>query len=129
VRLEDAWEAWLVFFLQGVLETATQAVETSKRILALIDADRCTLEGASRASAALRAHQYLQRKLFASTSQLAMALNVSQPTALAALEKLEGLGITVETTARSRDRIWVYQRYLDLLEVGLGGTMNGRDQP
>jgi Fic family protein len=129
VRLEGAWEAWLAFFLQGVLETATQAVETSRSILALIDADRRMLEGASRASAALRAHQYLQRKLFTSTSQLAMALSVSQPTALAALEKLEGLGITVETTGRSRDRIWVYQRYLDLLEVGLGGAMNGRDRP
>jgi hypothetical protein len=32
VRLEGDWEAWLDFFLEGVEQTANNAVETAKRL-------------------------------------------------------------------------------------------------
>ncbi len=120
VRLEGVWEIWLEFFLEGVLETATQAVTTSRAILELLEADRRQLEGLNRASSvALRVHKHLQRKLYASAPQLVTVLGISLPTALSALEKLEGLGIVQETTGKARDRIWVYGKYLALLETGI----------
>jgi Fic family protein len=120
VRLEGVWEVWLEFFLEGVLETATQAVTTSRAILELLEADRRQLEGLNRASSvALRVHKHLQRKLYASAPQLVTVLGISLPTALSALEKLEGLGIVQETTGKARDRIWVYGKYLALLETGI----------
>lgn len=120
VRLDGVWEIWLEFFLAGVLETATQAVTTSRAILKLLEADRLQLEGLNRASSvALRVHKHLQRKLYTSAPQLVTLLGISLPTALSTLEKLEGLGVVQETTGKARDRIWVYGNYLALLETGI----------
>jgi Fic family protein len=38
VRTEGAWEAWLSFFLEGVIEVATSATETTKAIVQLSSA-------------------------------------------------------------------------------------------
>ena len=120
VRLEDTWEIWLEFFVTGVLETATQAVKTSKAILGLLEADRLKLETNFQVSmAVLKTHQYFKQKLYANASQLTEHLGMTAKTALAALEKLQALGIVREITGKQRDRIWAYQAYLDVLKEGL----------
>jgi len=40
VRTEGVWEEWLLFFLEGVLETSLQAVTTAQNILQLFEDDR-----------------------------------------------------------------------------------------
>ena len=40
VRDNGQWEAWLRFFLEGVLETATEATKTAQHIHELREADR-----------------------------------------------------------------------------------------
>jgi hypothetical protein len=40
------------------------------------------------------------------------------PTATAALERLQALGIAEEIAGKARGRIYVYRRYLDLLGAG-----------
>jgi len=45
VRTSGNWEAWLDFFLIGVLETSDQAAETAKSILELFEVDRLAIEG------------------------------------------------------------------------------------
>jgi hypothetical protein len=40
------------------------------------------------------------------------------PTAAAALDRLCELGITAEVTGRRRNRIYVYRKYLNLLDEG-----------
>ncbi len=120
VRLEGVWEIWLEFFLTGVLETATQAVQNSKAMLELLETDRRRLEGLRQASSVtLQIHQYLQRKLYVTAPQLSQHLGITAKTTLSALEKLQGLGMIREITGKQRDRIWAYQRYLDVLEQGL----------
>jgi Fic family protein len=99
--------------------TETQAVTTSRSILELLEADRRQLEGLNASGVALRVHKHLQRKLYTSAPQLATVLGVSLPTALGALEKLEGLDIGQEITGKARDRVWVYGNDLALLETGI----------
>jgi hypothetical protein len=60
VRTHGGWETWLEFFLTGVRETAEQAADTSRKILALIESDRRQIESLGRpASSVLRVHQHL----------------------------------------------------------------------
>ena len=40
VRSEGDWEAWIEFFLRGVEETATGALQTAQRLMELFDGDR-----------------------------------------------------------------------------------------
>src|SRR6266536_135744 len=50
VRTHGEWEAWLRFFLEGVREVAGLAIETTRRLLALIDDDRRAIHSLGRAS-------------------------------------------------------------------------------
>src|SRR3546814_14592576 len=43
VRVRGDWEGWLGFFLDGVADTAQQAVDTAQRLLALLAKDRARI--------------------------------------------------------------------------------------
>jgi hypothetical protein len=77
------WLGWLRFFLEGVRDTAQQALDTAKAILALFDKDRQKIETLGRqAETVHRVHQFLQRKPILSTPLAAASLKVSAPTAV-----------------------------------------------
>jgi Fic family protein len=119
VRTEGAWEAWLEFFLTGVLETAGQATESAKSTLKLFDKDRAKIEKLGRpAGSALRVHQLLQRSPIVSVPLAAKKLDVTEPTVRSSLERLEKLGIVREMTGRQRNRLFVYDKYLKILDQG-----------
>lgn len=120
-RMRDTgdWEEWLRFFLQGVLETAEAGTQTTQAVLALFTEDRARVEGLGRgATAARRVLEQAQRSPLLTASGTAEALGVSLPTARAAIRALESLGILHEQTGRQRDRVYVYSRYLALLNAG-----------
>ena len=48
-----AWEAWMEFFLTGVRDTATQAVETARELIALFDRDREAIQTLGRSAASI----------------------------------------------------------------------------
>jgi Fic family protein len=51
VRLTGDWEAWLDFFAEAVMVTATQAVETAQQLLDLSKNDQDKINGLGRAAA------------------------------------------------------------------------------
>lgn len=117
VRTEGVWEEWLLFFLEGVEETAEEAVRTATLILEIFAADRVKIESLGRpAGNALRVHSLLQRKPVVSAATAATELNLTAPTVRSAIENLETLGLVRETTGKRRDRLFVYSRYLDILQ-------------
>ncbi|WP_211883975.1 Fic family protein [Plastoroseomonas hellenica] len=71
VRERGAWEAWLEFFLDGVVETANQAFDAATRIVDLFktDRERITTES-DRPGSALRIRELLQQHPFLTARQL-----------------------------------------------------------
>lgn len=119
VRTQGDWETWIEFFLTGVRETAQQAADTSREILALIEGDRHKIEALGRpASSVLRVHQHLQRKPIITIPATAEQLSLSAPTVTKALQHLVKLGLVRETTGKQRHRLFTYHRYLDILNRG-----------
>jgi Fic family protein len=119
VRETGDWEAWIAFFLTGVVETANQATETARTIIALFAQDREHIEQAGKSTAGVLAvHAYLQRHPIATTAKLREACNIALPTVLRSLETLELLGIVKEITGKERHKIFVYQHYLGVLSKG-----------
>ena len=47
------WEAWLDFFLEGVADTATSAVDTAQRLVALFKEDTARVQAAGRGAATM----------------------------------------------------------------------------
>jgi Fic family protein len=117
VRAEGAWEEWLLFFLEGVEETAEEAVRTATQILEIFARDRALVESLGRpAGNALRVHSLLQRKPVVSVAAAASELNLTAPTVRSAIENLQKIGLVSEATGKRRDRLFVYSRYLDVLQ-------------
>jgi len=126
VRTGGAWEEWLLFFLEGVEETAEEAVSTATQILEIFAADRGQIESLGRpAGNALRVHSLLQRKPVVSIAAAANELNLTAPTVRSAIDNLQKIGLVRETTGKRRDRLFVYSRYLDILQEDTGETFAG----
>lgn len=117
VRTHGAWEDWLEFFLEGVIEVAGSATDTARRIRALVDRDRERIHELGRgAASALRVHELAGRRIALAAGGAATQLGLSVPTVNAALARLEEAGILREVTGRRRGRIFLYTSYLTLLQ-------------
>lgn len=123
VRTEGAWEAWLLFFLEGVEFTADEAVKTALGILNIFEEDRSKIESLGRSSGnILRVHSLLQRKPIISIPVAAEDLQLTPPTVRSAINTLEDMGLVREITGKLRDRLFVYNRYMDLLQEDIEET-------
>jgi len=119
VRREGDWEAWIAFFLDGVVKTADGAVETAKRLLTLFDDDRGKIQPAGRkASSALRVHDALKARPVHRLQDIATSTGLSFPTASAAMKLLIDLRIVREITGKQRNRVFAYDSYLSVLNEG-----------
>lgn len=119
VRLRGDWEGWLGFFLDGVAETATQAVDTAQRLLALLARDRARIATlGKRAGNVGLVFEQFARRVILTVPQVAPRLALSPPTIRAAVRALEALEIVNELTGQQRHRVFAYQPYLDILSEG-----------
>ena len=127
-RMRDTgdWEEWLRFFLEGVRETAEAGARTTRTILQLFAEDRARVETIGRgAASALRVFSHLQSRPLLSIVKSAQELQLAAPTVATALQNLQGLGIARELTGRPRNRLFVYGRYLDILNEGVEPIRGG----
>ena len=119
VRKEGGWEEWLEFFLQGVLETSEAAVTTCQRLVILFEEDRKRIQSRGRtAGSALRVHDALKQRPIAAMQEIARRAALSFPAASSGMKLLADLGIARELTGRKRNRVFVYDAYLKILNEG-----------
>ena len=119
VRVKGDWLGWLRFFLEGVDKTARQAADTATRILELFAKDHAKIETLGRrASSVHRLHELLRRHPITTIPSGARQLDLTAPTVRSAITSLEDLGIVREITGKQRDRVYVYDRYVQILDEG-----------
>jgi len=119
VRTTGDWESWLDFFLEGVAQTATGAVDTAHRLLAMFQEDAERIQSLGRAAAnGLRVFDALRRRPLAGIGHVARQTGIAYPTAARAVDALVGLGILREITGRQRGRVFSYDGYLAILSEG-----------
>lgn len=119
VRTEGAWEDWLRFFLEGVVDVAESTAETTRGIVEMIERDRARIHGMGRAAAtALRVHDLAVKRVVVKPPRAAAALALSEPPVYAAVARLEEIGILREVTGQARGKTYVYGEYMDILNEG-----------
>lgn len=119
VRMTGDWEAWLDFFAEAVIVTATQAVETAQQLLDLSNQDRDKISGLGRAAAStLQVHRALMEHPIATSGSLVKKTGITPATVNKALVHLEQLGIVKELTARKRNRLFSYAGYIEIMSRG-----------
>jgi len=86
VRTEGDWLGWIRFFMTGVRDTATEAVDTARKIGTLFGEDVARIEKTGRRSQTmLRLHDLLQRQAIVSVPSAVAELGLSAPTVRTAL--------------------------------------------
>lgn len=119
VRLTGDWEAWLDFFAEAVIATATQAVETAQQLLDLSNQDRNKISALGRAAAStLQVHRALMEHPIATSGSLVEKTGITAATVNKALGHLEQLGIVKELTAQKRNRLFSYAGYIEIMSRG-----------
>lgn len=116
VRDAGDWEGWTAFFLQCVREAADDGVRAAEGLFALLVKDRARLIAHDGVTVpAVRLLDLLPSRPVVTLALAIGWLGVSKPTAIKAIEALEETGILKETSGRRRDRVYAYQKYLDVL--------------
>lgn len=120
VRLTGNWEAWLTFFLEGVKRTADSAVGTVEQLNNTFKRDRSRIEGVAgrRVGSALRIHEVLKSHLLLSLAVACKETGLSFQAAASTMDLLVRLGIAREITGKRRNRLYVYDEYLSILNEG-----------
>ncbi|MDL1974496.1 MAG: Fic family protein [Deltaproteobacteria bacterium] len=119
VRLTGDWEAWLNFFAEGVIVTATQAVETARQLIDLANVDRDKISGLGRAApSTLRVHRALMEQPIATAGWLAEKTGITPATVNKCLGSLERIGIVRKLTGAKRNRLFSYVRYVEIMNQG-----------
>ncbi len=119
VRMTGDWEAWLDFFAEAVIVTATQAVNTARQLLDLSNQDRDKISGLGRAAAStMKVHRALMERPIATSGSLVKKTGITPATVNKALVHLEHLGVVKELTAQKRNRLFSYADYIEIMGRG-----------
>jgi Fic family protein len=119
IRREGDWEEWLAFLLEGIRLTAAGAVDTAQRLATLFRDDRTKIEAQGRrAGSALRVHEAIKARPILSMQEICRTTGLSFPAASSAMQLLVETAVARELTGKRRNRLFVYDRYLGILNEG-----------
>ncbi len=119
VRADGDWEAWVDFFLKGVAQTADSAALTARKLADCYLDDLAKVQKLGRSGGkAAGALGCFRKRPILDIKGVAASLDTNFPAATRAVQALVDNGILRETTGKARNRVFVYQRYIEILNDG-----------
>ena len=116
VSRSAGWADWIAFFLRGIAAQAHDACERVGRLLGLREEWRAACSPLPRPAKAVE----LVDRLFAypavGVGRAAELLGVTFPTAQNVIDRLVGLGLLREVTGRQRNRVYLAERIVRMLD-------------
>ncbi len=114
VRTSNDIIHWIKFFLEAMISTANNGVKTFETILAIKqDMDAKVIEFGKKAYNAGKLIEFLYQKPVVSISDVVGPLDISKQTASLLIKDFEKHGILKEITGHERNRLFVFERYLN----------------
>lgn len=114
-RRSDDIEGWLKFFLEGVIETSRNAVESARKIIKLRED---TYEKISGMGGSSEKGMILLKSLFqvpmVRVKDVEKIVDLKNPNALALVAKFVAKGILKEITGKQRHRVYSFVDYIDI---------------
>ena len=118
VREQGTWEQWLTFFLNGVTEVSTEAIETVRRILLMREEHRTIInkEFGRAAVTCFRALEYLYEHPIISVAEAQNLTGTTYSATNNLVMRMTQVGILRQLTKQKRNRRFTYQSYIDLFQ-------------
>lgn len=119
VRLKGNYEQWIKFFLSAVNESALDSIHTIDELSELHYKNLTKIKSLGKFTKnVLRVFEYLETHPIVDVGKTAKALNLSFATVSSSIKRLSDLNILVQTKNTSRNRIFSYEDYLNILRRG-----------
>lgn len=116
VRRSGNYEQWVGFFLEAVSAAAKDSLATVEKLSTLHENNVCRLPITTRKNDNVRrVFDYIEQYPIIEIKRTAADLGVSYNTVSSAVDKLVQTGILKETTNASRNRVFSYEEYLNIL--------------
>jgi Fic family protein len=120
VRLKGHYEAWVSFFIEGVIESSKHALYTIEALLDLRNKQiekLNTLHGKTKQTAFLL-FEYIESHPIIDIKQASVGIKKAFNTVSTAIETFVNLGILKQVDANKRNRVFAYEPYLVILRDG-----------
>ena len=120
VRSGGNYEQWIHFFLEAVSEAAEDGMESVKALMQLHEQNLSRLPDSNRKRDIVREiFAYIHKHPIIDIKRTASELGISYNTAASAVKKLQKLEILKEKTNKARNRVYIYEDYVNILKKGL----------
>jgi Fic family protein len=118
VRLNNEMNEWIKYFLKGIEETSTDAVENLKKILSLKEniENEIFKKWDRRSGSGSKLLQYLFTQPVIRIKDVQVECGLTAKSAGGLVEKFTGSGFLKEITGNSRHKIYVFEPYLNLFQ-------------
>ena len=115
IHAKGEYETWIKFFLEGIIQTSREAIDMARAISQLKETDLRKISLLGRISEnALFVYEGLFDKPTITIEDIIKKLEVSNATAGRLAEKLIEIDILENITDRSRNKVFVYKKYIDI---------------
>ena len=115
VRSHDDLTQWLKFFLEGVRSTSENSIQTFKNIISLRSkVEHKIIKLGKKQALAREFLQHLYSNPSIDANDAAKVLQISLSTALRLIEDFVKLKILVEITGLKRNRVFIFEEYIQL---------------
>ena len=117
VRRNGNYEQWVNFFLEAVSSAAKDSLRTIEELSSLHEKNLKRLPVTSRKNDNVkRVFEYIEEYPIIDIKKAAAALELSYNTVSSIVRKLVDEGILKDTTNNARNRVFVYEEYLEILK-------------
>lgn len=117
VCTDGDYEQWITFYLQAVIESATNAIDSIDELSAL-HSKNTEIINARAAKTTMQVFTYLEAHPIIEIPKTANELNMAFNTVSSAVDRLIDARILQPTNTAQRNRTFAYSDYLDILYVG-----------
>lgn len=119
LRDHGDWELWLRYFIDGVAWTAGDCIAKAEELSELFERDReLLLQQGRRSRSALQVHDAFVQRPMLNLAELQRMSGLSPGACASSIETLHREGIVSERTGQQRNRIFAYDRYVEILSEG-----------
>jgi len=115
VSAKGLWNDWLIFFLRGVREQATEALANADKILALKEEYDGIIKENHLSATVSKTLDLLFQNPYITIPRAASLLKTTFVTAKRSVLHLEGLGIVKEISGKEKGKIFLASKLLDIL--------------
>lgn len=118
VRNSGNFEAWVSFFLEGIVTVSEQVISTTKRLQQLERDDTERLLAANAGQEGIQLLRHLMQQPVVMVRDVQQALGVSYGKANALVSTFDEAGLLEQISHGRRNRRFSYKRYIDILAEG-----------